>query len=99
MDLHSLLTLLEAIERICTHKKAKLESFETASHKGKKWRNSLVPSLRLGFPRKSGLSSIATCARSMGVRTPPTIPGIVVGMRTTERRNLISALLRKVVRN
>jgi hypothetical protein len=36
MDLHSLLTLLEAIECICTHKKAKLESSVKASHKGKK---------------------------------------------------------------
>ncbi len=36
MDLHLLLTLLEAIERVCTHKKAKLETFKKASHKGKK---------------------------------------------------------------
>ncbi len=36
MDLHSLLTLLEAIEHVCTHKKAKSESFEKASHQGKK---------------------------------------------------------------
>jgi hypothetical protein len=36
MDLHLLLTLLEAIEHICSHKKAKLESSEKASHKGKK---------------------------------------------------------------
>ncbi len=36
MDLHLLLTLLEAIERVCTHKKAKLETSKKASHKGKK---------------------------------------------------------------
>jgi hypothetical protein len=36
MDLHSLLTSLEAIERVCTHKKAKLETSKKASHKGKK---------------------------------------------------------------
>ncbi len=36
MDLRLLLTLLEAIERVCTHKKAKLESSKKASHKGKK---------------------------------------------------------------
>ncbi len=34
-DLCLLLTLLEAIERICTHEKAKLESSAKASHKGK----------------------------------------------------------------
>ncbi len=33
MDMRSLLTSLEAIERICTHKKAKLESSEKASPK------------------------------------------------------------------
>jgi hypothetical protein len=36
MDLRLLLTLLEAIERVCTHKKAKLESSKKAFHKGKK---------------------------------------------------------------
>ncbi len=36
MDMRSLLTLLEAIERICTHKKAKLESSKKSSNKGKK---------------------------------------------------------------
>jgi hypothetical protein len=36
MDLRSLLMSLEAIERVCTHKKAKLGSSKKASHKGKK---------------------------------------------------------------
>ncbi len=36
MDMRSLLTSLEAIEHVCTHKKAKLESSKKASHKGKK---------------------------------------------------------------
>ncbi len=36
MDMHSLLTSLEAIKRICTHEEAKLESSKKASHKGKK---------------------------------------------------------------
>jgi hypothetical protein len=36
MDLRSLLTSLEAIERVCTHEKAKSESSKKASHKGKK---------------------------------------------------------------
>jgi hypothetical protein len=36
MDISSLLTSLEANERICTYKKARPESSEKASHKGKK---------------------------------------------------------------
>jgi hypothetical protein len=36
MNLHLLLASLEAIERVCTHKKAKLESSKKAFHKGKK---------------------------------------------------------------
>ncbi len=36
MDMHLLLTLLEAIECICTYKKGKLESSEKSSHKSKK---------------------------------------------------------------
>jgi hypothetical protein len=36
MDMHSLLTSLEAIKRVWTYKKSKLESFEKSSHKSKK---------------------------------------------------------------
>ncbi len=36
MDICSFLMSLEAIKRICTHKKAELESSEKASHKGEK---------------------------------------------------------------
>jgi hypothetical protein len=36
MDLRLLLTSLEAIERVCTHEKAKFEFSKKASHKGKK---------------------------------------------------------------
>ncbi len=36
MDMHLLLTLLEAIERVCTYEKAKLESSKKASSKGEK---------------------------------------------------------------
>jgi hypothetical protein len=36
MDMRLLLTLLEAIKRICTYKKAKPESSEKASNKGEK---------------------------------------------------------------
>jgi hypothetical protein len=59
----------------------------------------LVPSIWARFPRKLAPRSIATSARSMGVRTPCTIPRIVVGTRKTEQKNLISALPRKAERN
>jgi hypothetical protein len=36
MDMCSLLTLLEAIKRVCTYEKAKSKSSKKASHKGKK---------------------------------------------------------------
>jgi hypothetical protein len=36
MDMRSLLTLLEVIERVCTYKKGKLESSKKSSHKSKK---------------------------------------------------------------
>jgi hypothetical protein len=36
MDISLLLTSLEAIERVCTYKKGKLESSEKSSNKGKK---------------------------------------------------------------
>ena len=39
MDMHSLLTSLEAIERVCTHEKGKLDNHEKSdksSYKGKK---------------------------------------------------------------
>ena len=35
MDMRTLLTSLEAIERVCNHKKAHLPSGEKASHKNK----------------------------------------------------------------
>ncbi len=36
LDMRSLLTLLEVIERVCSYKKAKPESSKKASNKGKK---------------------------------------------------------------
>jgi hypothetical protein len=36
MDMHSLLTSLEAIERVCTYKKGELESSKKSSHKSEK---------------------------------------------------------------
>jgi hypothetical protein len=98
MDIRLLLTSLEAVQRVCTHKKAKTESSEKAFSRARKGRRILVPSLQPGFPRKSISRNIATCARSMGACIPRTILMIVVGLRKTERRIPISTPLRKAVR-
>ena len=91
MDMRLLLTSLEAIECVCTYEKGKSESSEKSSYKSEK-------RLRSECPRRFALRSIATCARSMGVRIPCTTLVIVVGLRRMERRNLISVPLRKAVR-
>jgi hypothetical protein len=98
MGMHSLLMSLEAIKCLCTHEKAKLEFYEKASHKGKKGKKHPGTQSKARVPKKVCLRSIATCARSMGVHIPCTTLVIVVGLRKMERRNLISAPLRKAVR-
>ncbi len=52
MDVHSLLTSLEAIKHICTHEKAKLESSKKASHKGKKGKKHLGTESAARVPMK-----------------------------------------------
>ena len=82
MDMRTLLTSLEAIERVCTHEKGKHEKkAEKASFNGKKGKKGQVLILRSAFPRKSDLQNIATYARSMGAHTRPTIPVSVVSTR------------------
>jgi hypothetical protein len=61
----------------------------TRARQGK---NVLVPILRPGFPRKSVLRIIATCARSMGVHIPCTALVIVVGLTTKKIEKLERAL-------
>ncbi len=85
MDMRTLLTLLEAIECVCTHDKGKQEEkAEKASFNGKKGKKGQVLILRPAFPRKSILQKIATYARNMGAHTQPTVPVSVVSMRKTE---------------
>jgi hypothetical protein len=66
--------------------------------KARKGRNTLVPILRSGFPRKSDLRRIATYARNMGAHIPLTQLVNVVGTRKTEQKSLVSAPLRKAER-
>jgi hypothetical protein len=94
MDMCSLLTSLEAIKHVCTYEKGEFESSEKSSNKGK-GRNALIQILQPGFPKKSILRSIATCAISMGACMPCTTLMIVIGLRRKERRNPISVPLRK----
>jgi hypothetical protein len=98
MDMRSLLILLEAIECVCTYEKGKLDTLRNLTSlpiRVRKGRNTLVPILLSGFPRKSALRSIATYARSMGAHIPRTTLVSVVGLRRMERRNPVSVMLRK----
>ncbi len=55
IDMHSLLTLLEAIERICTYKKGKLDTFEKSdksSNKGEKVKKRLGTNSTFRVPKK-----------------------------------------------
>ncbi len=52
MDMHSLLTSLEAIERVCTHEKAKPESSKKASCKGNKGKKQPGTKPTAGVPKK-----------------------------------------------
>jgi hypothetical protein len=53
MDMHSLLTSLEAIERVCTYKKGKLESSEKPSHRSKKGKKHPGTEAPIRVPKKA----------------------------------------------
>ncbi len=89
MDMHSLLTLLEAIERICTYKKGKSESSKKSSHKSKKGKKRLGTKATVRVPKKVFFKKHCNLCKKLV---------IVIGLRRMERRNPISALLRKAVR-
>jgi hypothetical protein len=99
MDLRLLLTSLEAIEHICTQEKAKTESSEKASHKGKNGKKQPGTKATARVPKKDcTYERHATCARSMGACTLCTISGIAISMIGTEWRSPISVPPRKVER-
>jgi hypothetical protein len=52
MDMHLLLTSLEAIKRVCTYKKGKLESSEKSSHKSKKGKKRPGTNSTVRIPKK-----------------------------------------------
>jgi hypothetical protein len=67
MDLRLLLTLLEAIERVCTHEKATLESSEKASHKGKKGRKCPGTNSKARVPKKVHFKKHCNLCKKHGV--------------------------------
>ena len=52
MDMHLLLTLLEAIKRICTYKKGELESSKKSTHKSKKGKKRPGTNSTVRVPKK-----------------------------------------------
>ncbi len=98
MDMHLLLTLLEAIERVCTYEKGKSDSYEKSkksSNKGEKGKKRPGTNFLARVPKKVHFEKLATCVRDMGAHIPCTTLVIVVCLKRTERRNPISALPRK----
>ncbi len=70
MDMCTLLTLLEAIECVCTHEKGKQEEkSEKSSFNGKKGKKRPGTDPTPRVPKKVGFAKIATSARSMGAHT------------------------------
>jgi hypothetical protein len=66
MDMHLLLTSLEAIKRICTHEKAKLESSKKASHKGKKGKKHPGTKSTARFLKKLGFKKHCNLCKGHG---------------------------------
>ncbi len=66
MDMHLLLTLLEAIKRICTYKKAKPESSEKASNKGKKGKKGPGTNSTAMVPRKVSFEKHCNLCKKLG---------------------------------
>jgi hypothetical protein len=95
MDMRSLLTLLEAIERVCTYKKGKLESSKKSSHKSKKGKKRPGTDSTARVSKKVHFEKNCNLCKTMGACISHTILVIVVGLKRRERRNPISVPLRK----
>jgi hypothetical protein len=98
MDMHLLLTSLEAIERICTYEKDKLDTFEKSdksSNKGKKGKKCPGTNSMVWVPKKVRFEKhCELCKKHGGTHTTHNTL-IVIGLRRTERRNSVSAPPRK----
>ncbi len=97
MDLHLLLMSLETIKHVCTHEKAKSESFKKASDKEKKEKKHPGTKSMARVPKKVCFEKHCNlCKRHGGTYTMHNTK-VVVGMRKMEGRNLISMPLRKAL--
>jgi hypothetical protein len=98
MDMHSLLTSLEAIKHICTHEMAKSESPKKASHKGEKWKNRPSTKSMARVPKKIHFKKHCNlCKRHGGMYTMHNTCDCR-RFEKDERRSLIFVPLRKAVR-
>jgi hypothetical protein len=98
MDMRLLLTSLEAIERVCTYKKDKSESSKKSSHKSKKGKKHPGSEATVRVPKKVCFEKHCDQCKKHGGRIPDTTHVSVVGLKKTEKRNPISAPLRRAVR-
>jgi hypothetical protein len=104
MDMRLLLMSLEAIERVCTYKEDKSDNFEKSdksSNKGEKGKKRPGTNSTVRVPKKVCFEKFekhCKLCKKMGVHIPRTTHVIVVGLRRTEQKNLVSALLRKAER-
>ncbi len=102
VDMCSLLLSFKAIKRVWSQERSKKSNTSCdkkalySKKNGTKWPGT-DNSARV--PKKAHAKNTATFARSMRARTQRTILEIVVSSRKTERKNPISAPLRKAERN
>ena len=102
VDMRSLLLSLEAIKRVCGQERSKKSNAscnKKALHSEKKGTKQPGTEATARVPKKACNEKHCNSARSMGARTRRTILVIAVGLRKMERKNLISAQLRKAERN
>jgi hypothetical protein len=97
MDMCLLLTLLEAIKRICTYKKGYSKSSEKSSHKSKKGKKFPGTNSTVRVPKKVRIEKHCNLCKNIGAHIPCTTLVIVVGSKRMERRNPTSARAAKKV--
>ena len=102
VNMHSLLLSLEAIERVCSQErseKSNVSSNKKTLHSEKKGTQQPGTDNSARVPKKACAKKHCNLCKKLGVHTGCTILEIAVGSRKTERKNLISAPLRKAERN
>jgi hypothetical protein len=103
MDMCLLLTLLEAIECICTHEKGKLDNNEKSkksSYKGKKGKKRPGSNSMVRVPRKVRFEKRCNlCKKHGGTHTTHTTHECRKYEKDREQKSLVFAPLRKAERN